>query len=36
MLADLGLSHFTATIENSAGATGEDKGGTRAYSAYRL
>ncbi len=32
MLADLGLSHFTAVIQDGAGITGEDTGGSRAYS----
>lgn len=32
MLGDLGLSHFTAVLEDQAGLTGEDKSGTPAYS----
>jgi serine/threonine protein kinase len=32
MLADLGLSHFTAVVEDRAGVTGEDTHGARAYS----
>ncbi|EXJ92077.1 NEK protein kinase [Capronia epimyces CBS 606.96] len=33
MLADLGLSHFTAVVEDKTGSTGEDRGGSQAYSA---
>ncbi|KIV87458.1 hypothetical protein PV11_03002 [Exophiala sideris] len=33
MLADLGLSHFTAVVEHEDEVTGEDTGGSRAYSA---
>ncbi|KAL9108230.1 MAG: hypothetical protein Q9227_006968 [Pyrenula ochraceoflavens] len=36
MLADLGLSHFVAVVENNAGPTGEDRGGDRAYSSPEM
>lgn len=32
MLADLGLSHFAAVVEDKADLTGEDQAGSQAYS----
>lgn len=36
MLGDLGLSHFATMVEDNPSATGEDRGGSQAYSARHL